>query len=292
MPKQKVMKNTRPLKNDLSGELGVSLSISDQVEHHQVNAVSVAIIEGDKIYQYHQYGYRDKDKTLKANSNTTFHVASMSKFLAGFAMAEAERQGILDRGKSVKDYADIYSNSTLDKWVSRKFKRDEVDYLENINVDRLMSHSAGLDMHGIGLTPVGLEKTIQGILLGNFYDWNGVNPIHAPGVVYDYSGGGYTVAEHLLELVTGETYTDWVTENILDKVGTSKSTLETANNDMSNLARGCSRGICVGSVLRTEVVKAAGGFIATAFDYAKILRLIMNDGRESQGDAKRVIKKK
>ena len=35
-------------------------------------------------------------------------------------------------------------------------------------------------------------------------------------VVYDYSGGGYVAAEHLLELVTGESFTDWVTENLLD----------------------------------------------------------------------------
>ncbi len=277
--------------NDLISEFGDDLSISEQVVNHQVNAVSVAIIEGDKIHQYHQYGFRDKGKTLPANENTTFHVASMSKFLAGLAMAEAERQGILDSQKPVKDYADIYSGTTLEKWVSKKFKKDEVDYLDDINVDRLMSHSAGLDMHGIGLTPAGLEKTIKGILLGNFYDWNGVKPMHAPGVVYDYSGGGYTVAEHVLELVTGETYTDWVTQNILNEVGTNDSTLETAHDGMTNLARGCSRGVCVGSVLRTEV-KAAGGFIATSYDYAKILRIIMNDGRENKSDLKRVIKKK
>ena len=79
--------------NDLQGEFGDGLSIEEEIENQQVNAVSIAIIENNKIKQYHQYGYRDKSKTLKANNKTSFHVASMSKFLAGIAMAEAERQG-------------------------------------------------------------------------------------------------------------------------------------------------------------------------------------------------------
>ena len=283
-------KKYEAFENDLEGEFGEGLSIDEEIANHEVNAVSVAIIEGDKIYQYHQYGYRDNAKTLPANENTTFHVASMSKFLAGIAMAEAERQGILDREKSIKSYSNDFPDSTLEKWIRKKFKNSEEDYPKSINIKRLMSHTAGLDRHGIGLMPMGLERTIKGILLGDLYDWNGVNPIHMPGTVYDYSGGGYVAAEHILELVTGDTFTDWVTKNVLDVVGLENATLETANDSMTNLARGCSRGICTGPVLRTAV-KAAGGFISTAYDYAKILRLFMNDGYESEGDRRRVIKK-
>ena len=117
----------------------------------------------------------------------------------------------------------------------KKFKNSEEDYPKSINVKRLMSHTAGLDRHGIGLMPMGLERTLKGILLGDLYDWNGVNPIHQPGTVYDYSGGGYVAAEHLLELVTGETFTDWVTENLLDVIELENSTLETADDSMTNL---------------------------------------------------------
>ena len=138
----------------------------------------------------------------------------------------------------------------------RKFKNSEEDYPTSINVKRLMSHTAGLDRHGIGLMPMGLERSIKGILLGDLYDWNGVNPTHKPGVAYDYSGGGYVAAEHLLELVTGETYTDWVIENLLNVYDLKNSTLKTADDSMDNLARGCSRGLCNRPVLRTAV-KAA-----------------------------------
>ena len=277
--------------NDLNGPDGDGLNIADEVVAHEINAVSIAIIEGDKIRQYHQYGYRDQAKTLPANQYTTFSVASMSKFLAGLAMAEADRQGVLDLDRSMTSYAASYPNSTLDKWIDKKFKKDEEDYPDDITVDRLMSHTAGLDTHGIGIQVPPFVKTMDGIILGNILDPtnNGVQPLASPETIFDYSGGGFTVAEHVLELVTGESYTDWVTGNILDEVGTSNSTLETAHDNMTNLARGCSRGICIGSVPRTNV-KAAGGFIATAEDYAKILRAVINDGFDDQGV--RVIKKK
>ena len=108
--------------NDLQGEFGDGLSIEEEIENQQVNAVSIAIIENNKIKQHHQYGYRDKAKTLKANNKTSFHVASMSKFLAGIAMAEAERQGLLDRDKSIKRYSNQFPDSTLEKWVRKSLK--------------------------------------------------------------------------------------------------------------------------------------------------------------------------
>ena len=49
-----------------------------------------------------------------------FHVASMSKFLAGIAMAEAERQGILNRDKSIKRYSSEFPNSILEKMGEKK----------------------------------------------------------------------------------------------------------------------------------------------------------------------------
>ncbi len=265
--------------HDLNGEFGNALSIEEEIENQKVNAVSIAIIERSRITQYHQYGFRDKEKTLPANNRTTFQVASLSKLLAGIAMAEAEKQGIVDREKSLQSYAEFYPDSYLDKWVRRKFKRDNQVYPQDINLRRLMSHSAGLDTHSIGIqTPKNL-KTMKSIILGNplSHGMKGVRPIHSPGTVFDYSGGGFVVAEHLLELSTGRSYKDWVTENILNKVGMNQSTLDTATDSMSDLANGCSRGVCIGKQKRTKV-KSAGGLIATAEDYAKLLIALTNNG--------------
>jgi len=265
--------------HDLNGEFGSALSIEEEIENQKVNAVSIAIIEKSRITQYHQYGFRDKEKTLPVNNRTTFQVASLSKLLAGIAMAEAEKQGIVDREKSLQSYAEFYPHSYLDKWVRKKFKGENQEYPQEINLRRLMSHSAGLDTHSIGIqTPKNL-KTMKSIILGNLLcpGMRGVSPIHSPGTVFDYSGGGYVVAEHLLELVTGRSYKDWVTENILDKVGMNQSTLDTATDSMSDLANGCSRAVCIGKQKRTKV-KSAGGLIATAEDYAKLLILLTNNG--------------
>jgi CubicO group peptidase (beta-lactamase class C family) len=267
------------MSQDLSGEFGNDLSIEEEIENQQVNAVSIAIIERSRITQYRQYGYRDKEKMLPADKETTFHVASLSKLLAGMAMAEAERQGFVDRDKSVKSYAEIFPHSYLDKWVRKKFNRVTKEYPEEINLRRLMSHTAGLDTHAIGIQSPKFLKTMESIILGNPIDprKKGVRPIHSPGTIYDYSGGGYVVGEHLLELTTGMSYKDWVSENILAKVGMNHSTLEMANDRMIDLANGCSRGLCKGKQKRTKV-KSAGGLIATAEDYAKLLIALTNNG--------------
>ena len=93
------------------------------------------------------------------------------------------------------------------------------------------------------------------------------------GHEYDYSGGGYTVAEAWLEIATGKKFKDYLKEHVLDPLGMTQSTYETGSADTPNLAWGCSRGVCLYNV-RTLDVKAAGGLLCHPVDYARVVALM------------------
>jgi CubicO group peptidase (beta-lactamase class C family) len=111
---------------------------------------------------------------------------------------------------------------------------------------------------------------------------SGTEPIHKPGSKYFYSGGGYTVAEHMLELHSGRSARNFLKHEILVPYGMARSTFDTANDDMTNLARGCSRSPCPSGVNRT-IAKFAGGILALPADYGRLLALVLNDGKEPNG---------
>ena len=74
-------------------------------------------------------------------------------------------------------------------------------------------------------------------------------------------------------------FKDYLKQNVLDPLGMTRSTFETASDDTPNLAWGCSRGVCLYNV-RTLDVKAAGGLICHPVDYARLVALMMGKGKD------------
>jgi len=86
----------------------------------------------------------------------------------------------------------------------------------------------------------------------------------------------------VLEARSGRTATDFLTDEVLKPFGMTKSTYADAKDSMTNLARVCSRGLCSDSPAHTNV-KFAGGLLANPEEFAKLLLIILNDGKDSAG---------
>ena len=144
----------------------------------------------------------------------------------------------------------------------------------------------------MGTYAPGQEKSITDFLLGHPLDWvdpnAGVTPLAAPQTVHDYSGGGYVAAEQILQAATGESYADWVTDNVLAPLNLSRSTYDLASSGISNLATACGL-VCLGYlplngyVQEGSLVKAGTGFIGHPKDYAKLLGYFYRNGQNNKG---------
>ncbi len=270
----------------LIGPRGNTRTIEQQVELHQVGGASVVIIEDGAITQHHWYGCRDRKLASLTTADTIYQAASLSKFVAAVGIVVAHRKGDVDLHQSVLDLADDFPDSILAEWVDDKFKRDSADYPADITLRRLLSHTAGLDTHSIGAWDPADVPTMREIILGTnafgSYFKGGVEPIWEPHTVYDYSGGGFIVAEHILQLQVPESFADYLDAKVLSPAGMDLSTFATATTSMKNLARGCSRTTCSYGVLQTRV-KAAGGLLANAREYAELVTSLVNGGYTDGG---------
>src|ERR1035438_7595200 len=124
-------------------------------------------------------------------------------------------------------------NSSLDEDVNAKLRSwkvpdNEFTQTEKVTLRRLLSHNAGLTVHGFpgyaqGAAMPALVQLLDGKPPANTA---AVRVTKAPGSGFSYSGGGYEVMQLLLEDVTGRRFEDLARELILDPLGMKLSAYE------------------------------------------------------------------
>jgi CubicO group peptidase (beta-lactamase class C family) len=257
-----------------------TMTLLEAIAKHEVAGASVAIIDGGQVALVRHYGDRNAKDNLPTNGDTIYQTASISKLFGGLAMARAARLKVgpgLDT--TVQQSADAHPDSLIAKWAKRKFDGKEKDYPSEIDVRRLMGHSAGLSNSSIGNSRADNRTELETVLMGDV-GTDSTRPKTRPGTEYCYSGGGVSAAEAML-LAEGLTPRTFLNE-MLAEWGLTKSTFNDAKDGMGNLARGCSRGVCSTNPKHTET-KFAGGLLGNPEEYARVLTFLINDGKDSKG---------
>jgi CubicO group peptidase (beta-lactamase class C family) len=182
-----------------------------------VPAVSVAVISDGRLAWAKAWGVADIERATPATPETLFQAASMSKPVAAMAALSLVQEGRL----------------TLDDDVNRWLRRWRVPPHEweadsPVTLRRLLSHTAGLTVHGFpGYAPGMAVPSVEQLLAGRPPANTGAVTVSTrPGELWRYSGGGTTVVQLLVEEVSGVPFARFAKERVLDAVGMSASTYE------------------------------------------------------------------
>lgn len=196
------------------------------------------------------------------DGDTVFAVASMSKWIAAWAVMKLVEEGRLDLDRPIDDY--------LTRWhlPDRGFDN------RGVTVRRLLSHTAGLT-DGLGFGDYEPDETVPPL------DVSLANPRASsrkpvtiavgrePGSEWIYSGGGYLILELLVEEVSGQSFADFTRRAVLDPLGMSRSGYEYLGG-MSNSAGSYDVEGRPATVYR-YACKAATGFITSAHDLTRFV---------------------
>jgi CubicO group peptidase (beta-lactamase class C family) len=180
-----------------------------------VPGAAIAIIENSEIILQKGYGYADIEKENKVTSKTGFNIASISKTITAWGIMKLVQQEKIDLDAPAEKY--------LTRW---KIPNSEFDS-DEVTIRRLLSHTAGLSLDGYGgWTPDDTLPTIEESLNGQTNGSGRVEIIMKPGTKYQYSGGGYTVLQLVIEEVSGQRFEEFMQEQILNPLGMSNSSFK------------------------------------------------------------------
>jgi CubicO group peptidase (beta-lactamase class C family) len=198
-------------------EAPVQPSLPELMKLYKVPALSVAVIDNFKIAWAKAYGVTEAGTNTPVTTHTLFQAGSISKPVAATGALYLVEHGKLSLDENVND--------KLKTWQvpDNEFTKDQ-----KVTLRRLMSHSAGLTVHGFPGYEVGkpiptLVQIFDGEKPAN------TAPIRVdfvPGTKSVYSGGGITIEQQLIIDVTGEPFPQFMRETVLDKIGMSDSTYE------------------------------------------------------------------
>ncbi len=152
--------------------------------------------------------------------NTRFQVASLSKWITALGVMTLVEQGKLDLDAPVSKY--------LTRW---KLPASAFDN-NQVTVRRLLSHTAGLT-DGLGYGGFGAGQPIQSLeasltrAADADADTGGAVRVgQKPGEAFEYSGGGYTLLQLIVEEVSGKPFNDYMTQAVFAPLGMTGSTFE------------------------------------------------------------------
>jgi CubicO group peptidase (beta-lactamase class C family) len=185
--------------------------------HYKVPAVSVAYFENGKIAWTRAYGFADLVARKSVTPETLFQAASISKPVAALAMLRLVQDGKLTHDEDV--------NAKLQSW---RVPENEFTKNQKVTLRRIVSHSAGLTVHGFPGYASGdpVPTTVQ-ILSGE--KPANTDPIRVdtiPGTLWRYSGGGFVIMQLLLTEVTGKPFPQIMHDLVLAPAEMSRSTYE------------------------------------------------------------------
>ena len=253
-----------------------------RMKYYQVPGVSIAVINHGVIEWARGYGVVDTNTTQSITEDTLFQAASISKPLVAMATLYYVQTGVLNLDEDV--------NHKLLSW---KVPDNEYTRDSKVILRGLLSHSAGLTVHGFaGYTDKEEIPTLLQILDGEPpANSDPIRVFVAPGTLWQYSGGGYVVAQQLLEDVTDKPFPEIMRDTVLQKLEMGKSTFaQPLPPSLSQLA-------AVGHTSNSEIVNgkwhiypeiAAAGLWTTPSDLA---RFVIEIQQSVSGKSNRILSK-
>ena len=206
--------------DDVNAQVIAGLPIPNGVmdpllEMYHVPGISIAIIHNGHIDWAKGYGVRKYGNAGEVDSLTLFQASSISK-----PVSVAIALQMVDMSKLTLD-EDV--NQKLQSW---KIPMNVYTKNEFVTLRRILSHSAGLPMHGVPEFAAGSKiPSLMQILDGDWYSsTEPVRPVIEPGREFRYSGGGYIVLQVLLTNISNRPFAELAKELVLQPTGMTSST--------------------------------------------------------------------
>ena len=165
-------------------------TLAERMERHHVPGLSVAVVRDGQLAWARGFGHKQAGTIDPVDSETVFSVGSLSKVATAAATLRLVDQGTLD--------LDVDVNNYMTQW---KIPDSELTVDHPITLRRIMSHTAGLTVHGFkDFQPDEALPTTLDILNGAGPAKNQpVRVAFAPGTRFKYSGGGVTIEQQIIE---------------------------------------------------------------------------------------------
>ena len=175
-------------------------AVNQQIQKEYVGNFAMAIMKDGAIEKELFYS-----KNKKVDKNTIFQVSSLSKIVSAVGIMKLVELGKINLDTPISKY--------LKRWQLPPSKFDN----EQVTVRKLLSHTAGLT-DGLGYNGFKSKDSVQtleeSLTEAKDADNIAVKVGIEPGTKWEYSGGGFTLLQLLVEESSGQTFNNFMKDSL------------------------------------------------------------------------------
>ena len=227
-----------------------------------VPGLAYAVVANGEIVAAGEHGVLEIGKTAAVTPDTPFLIGSISKSMTALSVMQLMEAGRLDLRAPVGTYLDGFAGHLAGA----------------ITVEQLLTHTSGFStlqgnqaQRGQGGDTTDLERWVDELAE--------MSPASPPGSQWEYSNTNYQILGRLVEVISGQTFAQYVTTRILEPIGMDHSFVADGAIHEA-MATGHRPWFGTKSSLadrRTDRATAPqGGISASASDLARYLIAMMN----------------
>ncbi len=182
-------------------------------------SASFIVIKDGKIEDCQSFGYADLENKIRANCNTNYRLASVTKQFTAMGILV-----LIDQGR-------LSYNTKLTEVIP-----EFPDYGKDITIKNLLSHRSGLQDYS-KLYPNDAEKQlVDKDVLNLLIEQDSL--LFPSNSKFKYSNSGYAVLAMIIERVSGKSFKEFMDEEIFEKTGMANSTVYLKGLPIKNRAYG------------------------------------------------------
>lgn len=227
-------------------------------------SISIALMSGHDLLWTQEFGYADQESQIPVTSQTLFNIGSVSKVFTAAAIMHLVDQGKVSLDDPVVTYVP-------------DFEMQSEEY-KDITIRMLLNHSSGLP--GSYYRGSMTSKPWEEYQEAAYKAIKNSRLKHEPGYMNVYCNDGFTLAEIVIQKVTGMPFTEYVQKELFDPLGMENSRFATGPFEKDSYA-----GVYhEGEKLPMEYmnVHGAGGIVSTPTDLVRFMDLISSQGTVNQ----------
>ncbi len=165
-----------------------------------IPGIAYGIVVDDTLVLSSTIGVSNIDSNTPVQSNTAFRIASMTKSFTAMAILKLRDEGLLSLTDPVMKYIP---------------ELEKLNYLTSdspvINIENLLTMTAGFpEDNPWGDRQLAMSNEDFMTLMAN-----GLSISKVPSYQYEYSNTGYAMLGYIITQVSGQSYQDYITKNIL-----------------------------------------------------------------------------
>ncbi len=208
--------------------------------------------DGKVIYQ-NSFGKANLELNIDLDTGYIFQIGSMTKQFTAIAILILEEQGKLSIKDPVSKYIPDFPNGN------------------DITIHHLLTHTSGIkDFTKMKSIKDIAQKEMTPKMMVDFFKDEPVD--FKPGEKFEYNNSGYVLLGYIIELVSGESYENFITKNIFQKLGMSRSYYATDRQIIHKRASGYHKkesGYVNKTIISYTVPYSSGALMSTLGDMLK-----------------------